>query len=77
LTARKNSPMIPPMKEREKSLGLQFLREFKTTLRETGFKGIAKKYGWKLFLVLFVYYLVRDIILYLALPYLIYQGVTH
>jgi hypothetical protein len=29
----------------------------------------VKKYGWKAFVGIFVYYLIRDITLYLVLPY--------
>jgi len=59
--------MIAPMK---------ILRELRATFRESGLKGVFKKYGWKLFALFFIYYLIRDAILYLLLPYLIYQGVT-
>jgi hypothetical protein len=59
--------MIPPMKT---------LREIKATFRDSGLKGVSKKYGWKLFLAFFVYYLVRDVLIYVVLPYLVFQGIV-
>ncbi len=54
---------------------MKILNEIKATFRESGLRGVSKKYGWKLFLAFFMYYLVRDVVLYILLPYLIYQGV--
>jgi hypothetical protein len=34
------------------------------------FRFLLKKYGWRLLLVAFFYYLIRDLILYVILPYL-------
>lgn len=56
---------------------MRILREIKQTFKESGFKGVSKRYGWKLFAAFFVYYLVRDVILYILLPYLVYKGMTH
>lgn len=53
---------------------MRLLREFKSTFKESGFKGVTQKYGWKLFIFIFVYYLVRDVTLYVVLPYLIFKG---
>tara|TARA_S200000501_G_scaffold352329_1_gene371054 strand:- start:941 stop:1093 length:153 start_codon:yes stop_codon:yes gene_type:complete len=33
--------------------------------------GLYKKYGWKAVVGIFLYYLVRDVSLYIVLPYLI------
>ncbi|HKK20817.1 MAG TPA: hypothetical protein VJ983_05030 [candidate division Zixibacteria bacterium] len=35
----------------------------------------VKSLGWKFIAAFILFYLVRDIILYVLLPYLIYQGV--
>jgi hypothetical protein len=40
------------------------------TYRAFGLVGALKKYGWRSFVAFFVYYLVRDVMLYVALPYL-------
>ena len=44
--------------------------EVRMTFRESGLKAVARRYGWKVFAAFFVYYLVRDLILYIALPWL-------
>jgi hypothetical protein len=51
--------------------------EMKKTWKETGFKGLYRKYGFKLFFAFLIYYLVRDSILYLILPWLIAQKVLN
>ncbi len=43
--------------------------EMKTTWKDSGIKGLYKKYGFKLLAAFFVYYLVRDCFLYLILPW--------
>ncbi len=53
---------------------MRILKEIKATFKESGFKGVTRKYGWKLFLAVFVYYLIRDITLYIVIPYFVYQG---
>lgn len=53
---------------------MKILKEIRATFKESGFKGVSKKYGWKLFLAVFVYYLIRDITIYIVIPYLVYQG---
>jgi hypothetical protein len=47
------------------------LQECRVTFKEGGFKAVVRRYGWKLFAVFFVYYLIRDAIIYLLIPYLI------
>lgn len=49
--------------------------ECKATFKQSGLKGVIQKYGWKVFAVFFVYYLVRDLTLYVLIPYLIAKGV--
>ncbi|MEK2645648.1 hypothetical protein [Bdellovibrio sp. BCCA] len=44
------------------------IREAKQVFREGGIKGVLRRYGWKVFAVFFVYYLVRDITIYILLP---------
>ena len=54
------------------------LHELRKNTRDSGIKEairiMFKKYGWKLGLAIFMYYLIRDVTLYIILPYLIYQG---
>lgn len=42
--------------------------------KESGWKGLFDHYGWKLVVGFVLFYLVRDTILYLLIPYLVYQG---
>jgi hypothetical protein len=52
------------------------VREFKTN----GLKGVVRSYGWKLLLAVFIFYLIRDTILYIIIPLLagraIWQSLT-
>ena len=47
------------------------LAEIRKTYRAGGFKAVWSRYGWKLFAAFFVYYLVRDVTLYIIIPYLV------
>ena len=44
------------------------INEYKKIYKEKGFKALLKKLGWKIFLIVFLYYLIRDIILYVIIP---------
>ena len=54
------------------------LTELRSNTREFGLKyalkDLFKKYGWKVGVALFFYYLIRDVTLYIIIPYLIYKG---
>ena len=54
------------------------LNELKHNTRKHGLKyalkELFKKYGVKGGLSFFFYYLIRDVTLYIVIPYLIYQG---
>ena len=57
---------------------LKVLHELRKNAKESGVKEaikiMFKKYGWKVGLVIFMYYLIRDVTLYIILPYLIMRG---
>lgn len=55
---------------------LRHLREFRTNLKEKGLRGTFRHYGWKLFAAIFLYYLIRDLTLYVALPLYIASRVS-
>jgi hypothetical protein len=38
------------------------------SLKTHGFKATIKKFGWKLFAVIFVLYLIRDVVIYILIP---------
>ena len=44
-------------------------------VKKEGFKSLLKKRGWKVFAVVVGYYLVRDSIVYIIVPYLIAQNI--
>jgi len=57
---------ISPMRE--------IVRRVRTVFREEGFRGVVRTYGWKAVAGVFVYYLVRDVTLYIVIPYLAIRG---
>lgn len=52
----------------------RFVQNARQILRDHGFRGVVKAYGWKTLGAIFAYYLVRDSILYLLIPYLVAKG---
>ena len=57
---------------------LKALDELRSDTKKSGLKiaikNMFKKYGWKLGLAIFIYYLIRDVTLYIIIPYLLYKG---
>ena len=57
---------------------LKALDELRSDSKKSGvkiaIKNMFKKYGWKLGLAIFIYYLIRDVTLYIIIPYLLYKG---
>ena len=41
-----------------------------------GWKGLLKRRGWKLVLIVVVFYVVRDVILYVLIPIAVVVGIT-
>lgn len=52
------------------------LVEAKQVFRDAGIKGVIRRYGWKFFAVFFLYYLIRDVSLYVLLPWYLAQKFT-
>ncbi|MAP70463.1 MAG: hypothetical protein CMG22_02875 [Candidatus Marinimicrobia bacterium] len=50
----------------------KFLLEWLDIKREGGYKLLFKKKGWQVFAAFILYYLIRDSILYILIPYLGY-----
>lgn len=44
-------------------------------VKNEGFKQLFRKRGWKFLLVIVAYYLIRDSILYLLIPFLVLKGI--
>ena len=53
-----------------------FVREWIQSIKQNGFKEFLKKKGWKIVAGIFVFYLIRDSILYILLPYLIINNIV-
>ena len=52
----------------------QFLRTLRDERRAHGWKGLARRRGWKLVLLFVAFYLIRDVILYLLIPLAVIAG---
>tara|TARA_B100000900_G_C20448780_1_gene662248 strand:- start:747 stop:932 length:186 start_codon:yes stop_codon:yes gene_type:complete len=54
------------------------LDELRKNTKDSGIREairiMFKKYGWKLGVAIFMYYLIRDVTLYIVIPYLVYKG---
>ena len=52
-----------------------FIREWGDIRRKGGYKLLIKEKGWTVVLVFFIFYLIRDSILYLIIPYLMMKDI--
>ena len=52
----------------------KFINEWLDIKRKGGLKLLFKEKGWHVFFIIIVFYLIRDSILYILIPYLIYKG---
>ncbi len=52
------------------------LRDLREERRAMGWKGLLKRRGWKLVLIAVVFYVVRDVILYVLIPIAVVVGIT-
>lgn len=50
------------------------MKEAVAVFRSTGFGGLLRTYGWKVVAALVAFYLIRDLTLYLLLPWLAARG---
>jgi hypothetical protein len=48
----------------------QWIQDWTKIIKEEGFKSFVKQKGWKFVIAFFLFYLVRDGILYIIIPYL-------
>jgi len=63
------------MRGLRKFLTPKLFDKYTDVYRKEGFKGVLKKGGWSLLVGFILFYLVRDSILYLLIPYLIAKGI--
>jgi len=52
-----------------KFLKPKWLQEWTTIIKSEGIKSFLKQKGWKFFIAFILFYLVRDTILYIIIPY--------
>ena len=52
----------------------KLLIKYTKIYKQDGFKGVLKEGGWRLLVYFFLFYLIRDTILYIIIPYLIVRG---
>lgn len=53
----------------------EWLKQAKQIFKKSGLGGLVRTYGWRLVLCFFIYYLVRDVTLYILLPWLAAKGI--
>ena len=63
------------MKTLKNKLIPNFLKEYIIYYQENGFKKTIQKFGLKLIAIIFCFYLVRDSILYIIIPYFALKGI--
>ncbi len=49
----------------------KFISESVHIYKDSGFKGLIKEKGWKFVFYFFMFYLIRDSIIYILIPYLV------
>tara|TARA_B110000014_G_scaffold160154_1_gene112798 strand:- start:478 stop:675 length:198 start_codon:yes stop_codon:yes gene_type:complete len=52
-----------------------FLKKYHSYYKENGFKKTIRTHGLKLFGIIFLFYLIRDSILYIIIPYFALKGI--
>ncbi len=50
------------------------VREWTAIWKERGLRGLLKEKGWKIVAGLFVFYLIRDTVLYVIVPFWVARG---
>lgn len=53
-----------------------FVGTLRRERRELGWKGLLRKRGWSLVLLVVAFYLVRDLVLYVAVPLAVVWGLS-
>ncbi len=55
---------------------LQFVRQLRQERRDLGWRGLVRKRGWTLVAMVVLFYLVRDLVLYVAIPLAVAIGLS-
>jgi hypothetical protein len=59
-----------------KFLKPKWAQEWWQEIKQNGIKSFIKKKGWKFLVAFFLFYLIRDTILYIIIPYLAIKGIV-
>ena len=51
----------------------KFIKDWLTIYKKEGFKKLIKKKGWSVLVAFFLFYLIRDSIIYILIPYLAFS----
>lgn len=54
----------------------KFIKEWLEIYKQGGLKHLIKIKGWNIVIALFLFYLIRDSILYILIPYLAYSNMS-
>ena len=63
------------MRKRRNFLKPKLITKYTEIYVREGFRGVIKRGGWKLVVYFFLFYLIRDTILYILIPYFIGKGI--
>lgn len=55
---------------------LQLVRQLRQERRDLGWRGLVRKRGWTLVVMVVLFYLVRDLVLYVAIPLAVAFGLA-
>ena len=53
-----------------------FIQEWNAIRKEGGYRLLIKKKGWVIILAFFIFYLIRDSLLYIVIPYFALTGIS-
>jgi len=54
----------------------RYVRTLRSERRSLGWRGLVRKRGWTLVLLVVAFYLVRDLVLYVAIPLAVVMGLS-
>ena len=53
----------------------KFVSKYIKIYKEDGFKGVLKEGGWKIGGIIFLFFLIKGVLVWIVLPYLIINGI--
>ncbi|MEE8191326.1 MAG: hypothetical protein V3T74_01170 [Gemmatimonadales bacterium] len=55
---------------------IRYVHTLRSERRSLGWRGLVRKRGWALVLLVVAFYLVRDLVLYVAIPLAVVMGLS-